>query len=156
MRISVAPRDFDDWPGLLALLRQAYASMDGRIDPPSSLDGMTAEDLRARAAHETLILAVGEPGLLGCAFAALRPDCVYIGKLAVASTARGKGIARAMVLEIERLARLQNRPFLELQTRVELTENHRTFAALGFEKVAETAHHGYSRPTSITMRRPVR
>jgi phosphinothricin acetyltransferase len=45
---------------------------------------------------------------------------------------------------------------LELQTRVELIENHNTFSALGFEKVAETAHPGYSRPTSITMQRAVR
>jgi phosphinothricin acetyltransferase len=45
---------------------------------------------------------------------------------------------------------------LELQTRVELIENHKTFGALGFEKVAETAHPGYSRPTSITMQRSIR
>ncbi|MFN7434077.1 MAG: N-acetyltransferase, partial [Betaproteobacteria bacterium] len=46
------------------------------------------------------------------------------------------------------------RTALELQTRIELTENHATFAALGFAKVAETAHPGYARPTSITLRRP--
>ena len=33
----------------------------------------------------------------------------------------------------------------------ELIENHATFAALGFRKTGETAHAGYSRPTSITM-----
>ena len=46
-------------------------------------------------------------------------------------------------------------PVLELQTRVELTENHATFRALGFVEVARTAHPGYDRPTSITFRRPV-
>ena len=40
-------------------------------------------------------------------------------------------------------------------TRIELTENHATFAALGFAKVAETAHPGYKRATSITLRRRV-
>ena len=41
----------------------------------------------------------------------------------------------------------------ELDTRIELTENHATFAALGFTKIAERAHDGYERPTFITMRK---
>jgi hypothetical protein len=56
----------------------------------------------------------------------------------------------------EDIARQNQRQFLELQTRVELIENHKTFAALGFEKVAEAAHPGYDRPTSIVMRKRVR
>jgi predicted GNAT superfamily acetyltransferase len=75
--------------------------------------------------------------------------------LAVAETARGRGVARAMFAAAEDLARQNGLAFLELQTRVELTENHATFAALGFQKVAETAHPGYNRPTSITLRKRV-
>lgn len=37
-----------------------------------------------------------------------------------------------------------------------LVENHEAFAALGFAKVAQSAHPGFDRPTSITMRKPVR
>jgi hypothetical protein len=44
---------------------------------------------------------------------------------------------------------------LELESRIELTENHQAFAALGFTKTGETAHPGYNRATSITMRKPV-
>ncbi|NDA32773.1 MAG: hypothetical protein EBZ04_11080 [Betaproteobacteria bacterium] len=55
----------------------------------------------------------------------------------------------------DEIARQHGKPFLELQTRVELIENHVTFGALGFVRVAETAHPGYSRATSITMRRRV-
>jgi phosphinothricin acetyltransferase len=44
---------------------------------------------------------------------------------------------------------------LELETRIELTENHATFARMGFIKTAETAHPGYERPTSIKMRATV-
>lgn len=66
-----------------------------------------------------------------------------------------RGIARALFRAAEDLARSHGRAFLELQTRIELLENHATFSALGFEKVAETAHPGHDRPTSITMRRRV-
>ena len=49
-------------------------------------------------------------------------------------------------------ARARNLPEIELQARVELTENHAAFAAMGFREVGRTAHDGYNRPTSVTMR----
>ena len=155
MQVSISKVGFADWSQLLDLVRASFAYMDTRIDPPSSLAMMGVDEFKAKAAEESLIIAQEGQTILGCAFAALRDDCVYVGKVAVAQTARGHGIARAIFNAAEELARKHGRAFLELQTRVELVENHATFAALGFEKVAETAHAGYSRPTSITMRRRV-
>lgn len=153
VRVFVAPADIADWAALLVLLRDSFAYMAARIDPPSSLRQMGIGELRAKAASESLIVAVDEAGLAGCAFAALKPDCVYVGKLAVAERVRGRGVARRIVGVAESIARDNGRQFLELRTRIELVENHRAFVALGFEKVAETAHPGYRRPTSITMRK---
>lgn len=153
MRIDVSPPEFSSWDELLSLLRGAFAYMEARIDPPSSLTRMGADDLRAKAHVENLIVATEGAELIGCAFAMIRPNCVYVGKLAVAQSYRGKGVARALIAAAEGLARKHGRYFLELQTRVELIENHAAFASLGFEKVAETAHPGYDRPTSITMRK---
>ena len=155
MQIIVSPAGFSDWPQLLSLLRESFAYMNSRIDPPSSLTRMGIDEFKAKAAEETLIVATEGQSLIGCAFAALRDECVYVGKVAVAQSARGKGAARAMFAAAEDLAREHGRRFLELQTRIELVENHATFGALGFEKVAETAHPGYNRPTSITMRKRV-
>lgn len=155
MHIRVSPEGFSDWPQLVGLVRDSFAYMDARIDPPSSLKTMGTDEFKAKAAAETLILAEEAEVILGCAFAALRDDCVYVGKVAVARSARGKGVARALFAAAEELARAHGRRFLELQTRVELVENHATFTALGFEMVAESAHAGYSRPTSITMRKAV-
>lgn len=155
MQIRVFPTGFSDWPQLVDLIRDSFAYMDTRIDPPSSLKKMGIEEFKAKAVEETLIVAEEDRKIVGCAFAALREDCVYVGKVAVAHSARGKGVARAMLAAAEALARRHGRHFLELQTRVELVENHTTFAALGFKKFAESAHPGYNRPTSITMRRQV-
>jgi len=155
MQISVSPAGFTDWLQLFGLLRESFAYMEARIAPQSSLTRMGVDELKAKAAEEILIIATEGQEVLGCAFAALRGDCVYVGKVAVAQPARGTGVARAMFNAAELLAREHGRPFLELQTRVELVENYATFRALGFEKVAETAHPGYDRPTSITMRKRV-
>jgi len=155
VQIVVSPSWFSDWTALIELLRAAYAYMESRIDPPSSLLRMNVEEFQDKARREVLILALQDQRLVGCAFASLREDCVYVGKLAVDVTVRGSGIARKIMQAAETVARANARPFLELETRIELTENHKTFASLGFSKVAESAHPGFDRPTSITMRKAV-
>jgi len=153
LRIDTAPADFTRWDALLRLLQDAFAYMDDRIDPPSSLKTLDAAALQTKAGHETLIVAHDGGTLVGCGFVDLRPDCAYLGKLAVDQAWRGRGIARRIVEAAAELARAQGRRVLELQTRVELTENHRSFEALGFVTVARTAHPGFDRPTSLTMQR---
>ena len=155
VRIVVAPTAFSDWGGLLELLRSSFAYMASRIDPPSSLDRIDLAGLRQMAREETLLLALAGERAIACAFAKEIADALYVGKVAVDSAFRGRGLARRLMAEAEALARAKGLPFLELQTRVELVENHRAFAALGFLKTGETAHPGYDRPTSITMRRRV-
>lgn len=84
-----------------------------------------------------------------------RPGRLYIGKLAVAEAARGQGLARRLIDLAAARAMALGLPLLELQTRVELTENHATFRRLGFTQTGATAHAGHDRPTSLTFARPV-
>ena len=151
--VGVKPVGFDDWTGLLALLRDSFAYMDGRIDPPSSLHGFDAAKLAAKAAEEELVLAFVNGDLAGCLFAAPRGDALYLGKIAVRPGLQGRGIARRMFAFAEARARARGFAALELQARIELTENHLTFTALGFEKVGEGSHPGYTRPTDVNFRK---
>lgn len=146
-------RDFDGWDELLALILRAFASMQGRIDPPSSALLLTPESLRQKAATEHLFLAFHGNRLAGCAFLAERPAHFYLGKLAVEPGLQGRGIGRALVAAAEEFSRHAGKPAIELETRVELTENHAAFARLGFAETGRTAHPGYISPTSVTMRK---
>ncbi|WP_128292724.1 GNAT family N-acetyltransferase [Afifella aestuarii] len=146
---------FDRWDELHRLLMDCFAYMAARIDPPSSLLRMGPAELAEKAGSETLLLAEEDGRIVGCAFLRLEPDCLYIGKVAVDPAFRGAGLARRLFALAEERARANGRLVLKLQTRVELSENHATFARLGFVKVGETAHDGYDRPTSITMTKPV-
>ena len=141
-----------DWRELHDLLASSFAFMADRIDPPSSLDRMTREDLRRKARVETLFLARTDNAIIGCLFAHDEGGSLYIGKLAVAERMRGQGIARRLVNAAIRLAKERGAFGVELQTRIELTENRATFERMGFQKVSESAHEGYQRPTSIRMR----
>ena len=138
---------------VLALIRAEFAGMEGRIDPPSSMHALTADSLAAQAATAE-VWAIGQPPV-ACVILTAKPQALYIGKLAVAASHRRRGLARALLDLAESRARVLGLPALELQTRVELTENHATFRALGFTETGRSAHPGYSRPTSITFRRAV-
>ncbi len=139
---------------MLALIRESFAFMDGRIDPPSSMHRLTEEAIAAQAEAGEVWL-IGTPPV-ACMFLTPRADALYLGKLAVAATHRRRGFARLLVEHAVARARALGLPALELETRIELAENHAAFAAMGFVRTGETAHPGYDRPTSVTMRRAVR
>lgn len=139
----------------LRLIQVSFVYMDGRIHPPSSMHRLTAEALAEHARDHELWIIRDRESLAACVQYTIRPDCLYVGKLSVAAPHRRQGLARRLLAHAEARARALGLPAVELQTRIELTENHRTFAAMGFIKTAESAHLGYDRPTSITMRKLV-
>ncbi|WP_170328157.1 GNAT family N-acetyltransferase [Ruegeria arenilitoris] len=136
---------------VLHLIRETFAYMEGRIDPPSSMHRLTVEELQ-RQARDGEIWGIGDrPNAV--VFLTPKPDCLYLSKLAVAQNKRGQGLARRLVEVAEHRARAKGFRALELQTRVELVENHAAFARLGFAITGETTHAGYDRTTSLTMRK---
>lgn len=153
LRICRLDDTFAEWHQLLALIQASFAFMEGRINPPSSANGLTAEDLRQKAGTEIGVIALRGETLAGCVFCRPERACLYIGKLAVLPTMQGQGIGRRLLAAAEDVARQQALPALRLETRIELVENHAAFAAWGFVKTAENAHFGFSRTTSIEMQK---
>jgi predicted N-acetyltransferase YhbS len=145
--------DFVRWPELVALIHEAFAYMDGIVDPPASGLRVTAAELEAKARAETCLVALDGARIIGCAFLAERDDHLYLGKLAVARDRQRHGIGRLLVAAAEERARAAGKPAIELQTRIELTGNHTAFGRMGFVRTGETAHPGFDRPTSVTMRK---
>lgn len=145
----------ENWAAIHALVADAFAYMDGRIHPPSSIHQWSPDRFAAAAKTGAAYIAEEDGALLGCGFGKATGDAWYIGKVAVTPRVRGKGVARAIVAMAEADAMQRGLAALELESRIELTDNHQTFSALGFSKVEETAHPGHDRPTSIRMRKPL-
>jgi GNAT superfamily N-acetyltransferase len=144
-----------DWAALLGLIRAEFAYMEGRVDPPSSNHRLT-EAAIAQHAEDGEVWVIEEDGRpVACVFLAPQPQALYLGKLTVAHAHRGRGFARQLVAAAEARAAQLRLPQLVLQSRVELTENHAAFNALGFVITGTTSHEGFDRPTSVTMRREV-
>lgn len=146
---------FGRWNELHRLLMDSFAYMAPRIDPPSSLLRMGPEELARKAESEKLVLATDGGRIVGCVFLRREADAIYVGKMAVDARYRGQGISRTFVRIAEKIAKDAGLAWLELQTRVELQENHETFSRLGFVKTGETSHEGYDRTTTFTMRKRI-
>jgi predicted N-acetyltransferase YhbS len=151
--ITQLPADFEHWDDVLALIIRAFAFMESVIDPPSSAHLLTLDSLRDKAGQETAFMALRGGRIVGCVFALERANDFYVGKLAVEPGFQAQGVGKRLMQATEELARSRNKTAIELQTRIELTGNHAAFARLGFREIARTAHKGYDRPTSITMRK---
>ena len=132
------PAGFERWEELLAVIRTSFAYMDGMIDPPSSAHRLTPATLREKAASDTGFIALAGDKIAGCAFLAEKPDRFYLGKLAVAPELQGRGVGRLLLEAAEVHARAAGKDVIELQTRVELTANHLTFARLGYVETGRT------------------
>ena len=146
---------FDRWDALLALILASFAYMNDRIDPPSSAHALTFETLKAKALSEIAYVALDGEQLVGCIFCRPEAQSLYVGKLAVLPAAQGKGIGKRLLGLAETTARELGLKALRLETRIELTDNHATFAAWGFRKTAENRHAGFDRTTSIEMRKAI-
>jgi phosphinothricin acetyltransferase len=136
---------------VLRLIQTSFAYMTGRIDPPSSMHQLTVSAL-AQMAKDSSVLALGDP-VAACLVAKPLPHALYLGKIAIASDLRGRGVLRALLGRSEELARSLSLSRLELQVRIELVENQKIFGICGFVETARNAHPGYDRVTEITMQK---
>jgi GNAT superfamily N-acetyltransferase len=145
------PKEPYDWDALLALIKRAFAGMEGRIDPPSSLHKMTAQDL---ATHKGEVWVIGRPAR-ACVVLTPKPHALHLGRLSVDPPLRGKGYAHILIDHAEARAQALGLPQLELQSRIELVENHAIFFALGFKQTGSMSHPGFKGPTSLVFTKAV-
>jgi predicted N-acetyltransferase YhbS len=104
---AIAPYD---WEAILRLVQESFAYMEEKIDPPSSMHRLTAKAI-AEQAQKGEVRVIEEDGApVACLFLTPRPDALYLGKLAVGHTHRGKGLARRLVEQAETRARALNLP----------------------------------------------
>lgn len=143
----------DDWAAIHRLLIRAFAFMEGRINPPSSLLRMGPNTLKDTGPSGACLLACAQGAIIGCVFCTPVEGALQIGKLAVDPDRQRHGIGRALLAAAEAEAHDRGLPEMTLQTRVELSENHAAFRAMGFVEAGRTSHPGFQRATSVTMRK---
>lgn len=151
--VTIRPAVEGDAEAIVALIQAAFTPLIARVDPPPGALRETAATIGAElAAHRGLVAEIGGE-VIGSALLKHQDDGLYLGRLAVAPAAQGRGVAKALLAEGERLARAAGYPAMILRVRLAMTENRRLFAGAGFVETALMHHDGYAEPTFAEMRK---
>ena len=141
--------DADPLDALLALVHEAFAAL--AIDPPSSVLKETRADIAERVRSQSVFIAEAGGRIVGAVFCEQKADELYVGRLAVAPQWRRRGIARTLIETARSEARRLGAMRITLRVRIVLDDNVRLFQRCGFAIVGESAHSGYTHPTSYEM-----
>lgn len=116
-------------PGPSGLLAQSHALMQSLYTPEENfhldLEALRAPDIRFFAAFD-------EKACLGTGALALRDGYGEVKSMFVADSARGRGVADAILQRLEAEARILGLTSLKLETGVGLDAAHRLYARHGF------------------------
>jgi len=133
------------------LIRTAFAAQSRQTTPPSSALRETEASIAAKIAAGGGFGALDGGALIAAALWSLDGDALHVARVSVASAARGRGLARALVQACEAEARRRGVGRMTLKTRLELPENGRLFERLGFSRLKVEAHPGFETPTTAVM-----
>lgn len=144
-----------DAAAIAALVRAAFATQVGLVDPPPSALRVDAETIAAQIV-EGGGFVVEHDGAIAASCLFLRhgetaDGALHIARLAVDPAQRRRGFARALLARVARAAREEGVSRLTLSTRLTLESNRRLFESVGFRETARHAHPGYDAPTFMDM-----
>jgi predicted N-acetyltransferase YhbS len=134
---------------------EAYLPERERLHPPSGVFWETVADVQRAMDEGTVYVAQCGAAIVGAVRVqpARDQDALYCGRLAVLPAARRRSIGTALMERVERHAREAGYPAVVLGVRLELPDNLRFYARLGYRIVGEESHPGYTTPTFAWLRK---
>jgi GNAT superfamily N-acetyltransferase len=153
-QVRLREADASDAPVLARLLHEAFEEFRGRLDPPSTAHGKTAEAVVRELEGGGALLAEVQGAPVGCVFFHPKEDHVYLDRLAVLPAHRGAGVAAAMMDAVEAAA--VERGAVRLSVRLALTDQQRYYARRGYLFHAHGTHAGYDEPTFLVLQKLLR
>ncbi len=144
-----------DLPRVVDVIRAAFEEYRGVLDPPSSAHHKTAEIVSRELANGGAFVAWDRQAIVGCVFYHLYPDHLYLDRLAVLPSHRGRGIARELIRAVEQRAGQYGLGEVRLSVRLALESQRGFYERLGYTFLSYGIHPGYTTPTSVTLRKQV-
>lgn len=144
-----------DASAVAALVRAAFATQVGLVDPPPSALSVDAETIAAQISSGGGFVVEQDGAILASCLFARHPveadGALHIARLAVDPSHRRRGLAKALLARIAREASERGLSRLTLSTRLALESNRRLFESAGFREIARHAHPGHAEPTFMDM-----
>jgi ribosomal protein S18 acetylase RimI-like enzyme len=140
VKIKIRRAAPSDAPAIHRLVHAAFAEYRGVINPATEAESETLEAVMADVEAGVAFIAWRDGEAVGTARYELRSDCLYARRVAVLPEYRGQGIADALMLHLEDLARSQGRDKVCLGTRRSLPRNLSFYRRLGYRITKEEPH----------------
>lgn len=137
----------DDLPAIRAVIDAAYARYLTRMDkPPAPMLRDYGPSVEAGTTWVT-----GSP-ITAVLTLYPRDDHLYVENVAVAPSAQGRGLGRALLEFAEQEAARRGLPRMALVTHETMTENQAIYARLGYVETGRRSEDGYRR---VFMEKPL-
>src|SRR5262249_28110459 len=118
--------------------------------------GRTTEIVMRDLADGGAYVACDPQTIVGCVFYHVRPDHLYLDRLAVLPGHRGQGIGKALIRTVEERPRQYGLGDIRLSVRLAL-ENQRAYnERLGYTFLNYGRHPGYTTPTSVMLHKQLK
>lgn len=137
-------------PEAVALLKQSHALMQA-LFPPEDNFYLDVADLVAPHIH--FFTAREGDTILGTGALAIKDSYGEVKSMFVAEPARGKGVADALLRQIEDQARKEGLPLLRLETGNVLHAAHRLYARHGFTECGPFGDYGAAKSSVFMEKR---
>ncbi|MFZ5792291.1 MAG: GNAT family N-acetyltransferase [Pseudomonadota bacterium] len=147
------PATAADAAAVAALLREAFAAYDGRLQPRPGALSETEASIAAALEAGAGAVAEAEGAIVGCVLWRPQEDGLYLGRLGVRPGWRSRGIARALVETVIAAGRQAGVKRVTLNVRIALPDNIALFERVGFLRGEARAHPGFDHPTYYVMER---
>jgi len=122
------------------VVRGAFEEYRGVLAVSASALDETLEDVRREISGGRVLVALEGGEVVGTVRYELKPDCLYVGRLAVLPAYRKHGVGAAVMAYVEGLAPRLGRRRIQLATRESMPGNLRFYERLGYRVVERVAH----------------
>lgn len=122
------------------IMLQAFEEYRGKLNPPSGVFAESIDSVLRFMAEGGALLAWEKDAPVGSMRYLFKPDHLYVGRVSVLPAYRGRGIASAMMREVEPIARAHGYSDIRLGARLVLQSNITFYERLGY-RVIDTRMH---------------
>jgi ribosomal protein S18 acetylase RimI-like enzyme len=151
MNIQLRNATDDDIPEIANVIALAFEEHRGKLNPPSSSLNKSPASVKQELQNANAIVAVKDDKMIGCLFYSVKENYIYLAHLAVLPECRGLGIAKLLMLEVEKKALEQNQTAIRLNVRLALEKTRAFYERLGYLFHSDGAHSGFIEPTYVVL-----
>ena len=153
--IKIRKATFRDARAIARVLRESFAEYESAYTAEGfSATTPTPEKVKGRLGEGPIWVAVQGAKIVGTVSVVSRGEALYVRGMAVHGSARGQGVGRLLLREVENFARAQQHSYLILSTTPFLIRAIRLYEQAGFQRSSEGPHELSGTPL-FTMRKPL-